>query len=160
MFYILRSLFLMATVSVLFAEDEKVLREDILNDPAFQQVWAYLENKGVPKNYVISTFLDSGIQIHPKIIDSFKNPYEKKSWEVYRKIFMTDKRLMGGIKFFKEKSKLVMEVSDSMLVDPYLLVSLVGIESNYGRHYGQYTCLLYTSPSPRDGLLSRMPSSA
>ena len=25
---------------------------------------------------------------------------------------------------------------------------------------GAYTCLLYTSPSPRDGLLSRMPSSA
>ena len=27
-----------------------------------------------------------------------------------------------------------------------------------GEHIG--TCLLYTSPSPRDGLLSRMPSSA
>ena len=26
--------------------------------------------------------------------------------------------------------------------------------------FGVYTCLLYTSPSPRDGLLSRMPSSA
>ena len=25
---------------------------------------------------------------------------------------------------------------------------------------GSYICLLYTSPSPRDGLLSRMPSSA
>ena len=25
---------------------------------------------------------------------------------------------------------------------------------------GKYPCLLYTSPSPRDGLLSRMPSSA
>ena len=25
---------------------------------------------------------------------------------------------------------------------------------------GNYNCLLYTSPSPRDGLLSRMPSSA
>ena len=25
---------------------------------------------------------------------------------------------------------------------------------------GTYRCLLYTSPSPRDGLLSRMPSSA
>ena len=24
----------------------------------------------------------------------------------------------------------------------------------------KYSCLLYTSPSPRDGLLSRMPSSA
>ena len=27
-------------------------------------------------------------------------------------------------------------------------------------HYDAYRCLLYTSPSPRDGLLSRMPSSA
>ena len=26
--------------------------------------------------------------------------------------------------------------------------------------YEDITCLLYTSPSPRDGLLSRMPSSA
>ena len=27
-------------------------------------------------------------------------------------------------------------------------------------HVDLYSCLLYTSPSPRDGLLSRMPSSA
>ena len=29
-----------------------------------------------------------------------------------------------------------------------------------GKVAWSYTCLLYTSPSPRDGLLSRMPSSA
>ena len=29
-----------------------------------------------------------------------------------------------------------------------------------GSAYRIYRCLLYTSPSPRDGLLSRMPSSA
>ena len=59
---------------------------------------------------------------------------------------MTDNRLMGGIKFFMENSKLVMQVSDSMRVDPYLLVSLIGIESNYGKHYGRYTVFnaLYT----------------
>src|SRR5665647_3706417 len=35
-------------------------------------------------------------------------------------------------------------------------------ETNEGncRHYKFPFCLLYTSPSPRDGLLSRMPSSA
>ena len=34
-------------------------------------------------------------------------------------------------------------------------------EVRQGEHLlGSYTCLLYTSPSPRDGLLSRMPSSA
>ena len=35
---------------------------------------------------------------------------------------------------------------------------LVIVETD-GAH-SAYTCLLYTSPSPRDGLLSRMPSSA
>ena len=29
-----------------------------------------------------------------------------------------------------------------------------------GTEYAGFLCLLYTSPSPRDGLLSRMPSSA
>ena len=31
---------------------------------------------------------------------------------------------------------------------------------DYGSSYKATVCLLYTSPSPRDGLLSRMPSSA
>ena len=42
-----------------------------------------------------------------------------------------------------------------------------GIETIVGRHEGgvammaeAYGCLLYTSPSPRDATLSRMPSSA
>ena len=75
MFYMSRSLFLMTALSVLFAGDEKALREDILNDPAFQRVWTFLENKDIPKDYVINTFLDSGIQIHSKIITSFNNPF-------------------------------------------------------------------------------------
>ena len=33
-------------------------------------------------------------------------------------------------------------------------------ENHYDGRIVLYTCLLYTSPSPRDGLLSRMPSSA
>ena len=37
-------------------------------------------------------------------------------------------------------------------LDKYMNNGIKGIVTN--------TCLLYTSPSPRDGLLSRMPSSA
>ena len=33
-------------------------------------------------------------------------------------------------------------------------------ELAWAKSVGYNTCLLYTSPSPRDGLLSRMPSSA
>ena len=44
-----------------------------------------------------------------------------------------------------------------------LLLENIDISSEPGKdfQYSNYnTCLLYTSPSPRDGLLSRMPSSA
>ena len=34
------------------------------------------------------------------------------------------------------------------------------LKCKYGNKTISYICLLYTSPSPRDGLLSRMPSSA
>ena len=34
------------------------------------------------------------------------------------------------------------------------------LESDLIKIVNDYDCLLYTSPSPRDGILSRMPSSA
>ena len=40
------------------------------------------------------------------------------------------------------------------------LFSLSELGNIYTRIMNPTTCLLYTSPSPRDGLLSRMPSSA
>ena len=137
-FYLIISMFLVG--------DEKVQLDTVLNDPAFQVVWNHLEKKGVPKEYVIKTFLNSEIKIHPKIINSFNNPYEKKEWEQYRKIFITEKRVKGGINFFNDNKDLIEQVSDSLKVDKFLLVSLVGVESNYGKHYGQYSVFnaLYT----------------
>ena len=44
---------------------------------------------------------------------------------------------------------------DLMISDPDLKSQIINL---LGEH--AYICLLYTSPSPRDGLLSRMPSSA
>ena len=46
---------------------------------------------------------------------------------------------------------------DLRYLDPEILTK--DLSSKFDGHYLD-TCLLYTSPSPRDGLLSRMPSSA
>ena len=46
-------------------------------------------------------------------------------------------------------------------VYPYICLAVFFMGSLARFDRDQYTCcLLYTSPSPRDGLLSRMPSSA
>ena len=54
--------------------------------------------------------------------------------------------------FFSEDIGVYASV-EAMLLKPHILKCAK-------RSAGDYTCLLYTSPSPRDGLLSRMPSSA
>ena len=47
------------------------------------------------------------------------------------------------------------------MVTLLVAIVLIGMISTALYAFGIFnTCLLYTSPSPRDGLLSRMPSSA
>ena len=45
-------------------------------------------------------------------------------------------------------------------LDGVWMNSLASDKPIYNADFTEMTCLLYTSPSPRDGLLSRMPSSA
>ena len=57
----------------------------------------------------------------------------------------------------------ISKVVDTGGVDPDQKIKLLTIQADEGDLVigtPQYICLLYTSPSPRDGLLSRMPSSA
>ena len=67
--------------------------------------------------------------------------------------------------------KIFLDTADTEEVRKYFATGLVdGVTTNpslirkAGRDpeevYQEMICLLYTSPSPRDGLLSRMPSSA
>ena len=65
-----------------------------------------------------------------------------------------------NIYWFKRDLRLVDNVPLQMSCDeehPTLLLYLFEPDFNTDAHH---SCLLYTSPSPRDGLLSRMPSSA
>ena len=54
---------------------------------------------------------------------------------------------------FNELGSFIREQRSSARLSLRRLSELAGISN-------PYLCLLYTSPSPRDGLLSRMPSSA
>ena len=59
---------------------------------------------------------------------------------------------------YKELSEL--EADEVAELKSRLQSKLEEIEKDANDLVDMYTCLLYTSPSPRDGLLSRMPSSA
>ena len=64
--------------------------------------------------------------------------------------------------YVKLKEKLAPEILTSLsgIEDPSRLADTVAAHLSLKIDEKQKICLLYTSPSPRDGLLSRMPSSA
>ena len=73
-------------------------------------------------------------------------PYEKKSWEQYKKLFIKNSRIVAGTNFYTENKDLILSVSKKYDVDPFIILSIAGIESNYGKHYKGFTVFnsLYT----------------
>lgn len=81
------------------------------------------------------------------IIDAMNRPAEKvKSWADYRPIFMTDKRIAGGIAFMAEHRTELDRVSAASGVPPEYIVAIIGVETSYGAITGKYRALdaLYT----------------
>ena len=58
----------------------------------------------------------------------------------------------------KELREIVEQAQSAIIASPIYMYDLNAAAKNFIELTG--SCLLYTSPSPRDGLLSRMPSSA
>ena len=67
---------------------------------------------------------------------------------------------MTGTNLPKNKQKKIEELIEKGRKQTYLTVSDISDLLPNNQFDQDQICLLYTSPSPRDGLLSRMPSSA
>tara|TARA_A100001037_G_scaffold305698_1_gene346866 strand:+ start:10194 stop:10994 length:801 start_codon:yes stop_codon:yes gene_type:complete len=120
--------------------------QSLSDDLAYVLVSDLLKGSDVPNAFVRDAFTHTGIKIHNEIPERFAKPYEKKTWEQYRKIFVKESRIAGGAKFYNENKALVQIISKEYRVDPFIIVTIAGIESNYGVHHSQFSVFnsLYT----------------
>jgi len=72
------------------------------------------------------------------IVDAISRPAEGKPWHEYRLIFLTDKRISGGVDFWKKNRELIEAASKKFGVDEEIIVSIIGVETFYGRITGSY----------------------
>ena len=121
----------------------------INDDPVLSIIRSDAIKMGIPKSYLDETFSYSKIEIHDSILDRFAKPYEKKTWGEYRKLFVTKNRINEGAKFFRSHGDILTAISKEEKVDPFLILSIIGVESNFGRHKGKFTVFnaLYTQIS-------------
>jgi membrane-bound lytic murein transglycosylase B len=78
----------------------------------------------------------------PQIVDKISRPAEQVlQWWQYRQIFLTDKRVSAGAKFWQEHRDALERVSAEQGVPPQYIVAILGAETFYGRITGSYRVL-------------------
>ena len=94
----------------------------------------------VSRNY--SRKVIESIKFREKSLISMSNAAErKKTWEEYRSIFLTQSRIKLGKEYYKENYKILKEVEDKYGVPSEIIVSFLGVETNYGKGTGKIKVL-------------------
>ncbi|MFZ1295469.1 MAG: lytic murein transglycosylase B [Pseudomonadales bacterium] len=73
------------------------------------------------------------------ILEAIARPAEKRlSWGEYRKIFMTDARIDGGVEFWRQNAAELARASEKFQVPAEIVVAIIGVETRYGGNMGSY----------------------
>jgi membrane-bound lytic murein transglycosylase B len=80
-------------------------------------------------------------KVQQSILDAMARPAEAKPWKDYQPIFVTDKRIDGGVEFYLGNRALIERIAAEYGVAPEILVAIVGVETSYGRNTGKYRVL-------------------
>jgi len=80
----------------------------------------------------------AGVGMQPAILAAMGKPYEAKPWYAYKKLFLTDTRIQGGIEFRQRNAQALARAEAKYGVSPEIITAIIGIESAYGKKPGNY----------------------
>ncbi len=98
-------------------------------------------NKLVEKHQFDRAELESlfqSVDIKKSIIEAMERPAEGMPWYKYRKIFITDSRIKGGIKFWEQNEIILAKVESDYGVPAEIIVAVIGVETRYGGNTGHH----------------------
>ena len=65
-------------------------------------------------------------------------PAERPSWDDYRAQFLNERRIEGGLAFWKVNRRALKRAEKKYGVPAQYVVAIIGVETNYGRNMGRY----------------------
>ena len=80
--------------------------------------------------------LFKSVEIKNKIIETMQRPAEGMPWYKYRKIFIQDKRIQGGVKFWQENLQSLTAMQQKYGLPEEIMVAIIGVETLYGARTG------------------------
>jgi peptidoglycan lytic transglycosylase B len=79
------------------------------------------------------------VEVKNSILKAISRPAEKsKPWYDYRKIFITDTRIAGGVQFWQQHANTLKRAEQQYGVPAEIIIAILGVETRYGGNVGGY----------------------
>lgn len=85
--------------------------------------------------------LFAAVEPSPEVIQRITTPYEALPWDKYKKIFLNEKKISGGVEFWKKYKDVLTKAEATYGVPAELIVAIIGVESAYGDNNGKFPVL-------------------
>ncbi len=80
-------------------------------------------------------------RLRPEVLRAMERPREALPWYEYRRQFVNDTRAEQGVAFWRRHAALLARAQQVYGVPPEIVVAILGVETQYGRHAGQWSAL-------------------
>jgi len=123
------------------AEQQPAVRYDRYTEyPDAQLLIEEMKTEGFSEEYLVDVLTKAKRQ--ESILEAISRPAEGRlTWGQYRKIFIEPKRISQGVKFWQENQETLARAEETYGVPPEVIVSIIGVETRYGRITGSYRVL-------------------
>jgi len=109
-----------------------------LSRPEVQLFISEIVNEGGLSRAQVEASLEQA-RFQPSIIKAISRPAERVlSWKEYQDIFLTDRRVSEGVAFLAKHESLFADIQREYGVDRWVILSILGVETFYGRITGSY----------------------
>ncbi|MAS41217.1 MAG: lytic murein transglycosylase B [Porticoccaceae bacterium] len=99
-----------------------------------------VEEYGFERDALRELFSEARYQ--DSIIRAMERPAERvKPWHEYRQIFLTERRIRDGERFWRDHAATLERAQHDYGVDPAIVVAIIGVETFYGRITGSFRVL-------------------
>ncbi|GHB10842.1 lytic murein transglycosylase B [Salinicola rhizosphaerae] len=108
--------------------------------PDVREMLDSLAQQGLPADKLVATMRQA--QLRPQVLDAMSHAAERRlRWDEYRDIFIQPARIRQGVAFLRAHREALARAQREYGVAPEVIVAILGVETQYGRHKGTHRVL-------------------
>ncbi len=127
---------LVLSLSSLFAHADEAL---VARPEVREYLAATAREHGFDEAELVNLF--TRVEPKPNILAIFDRPSTGRPWHAFRADFVNTRRINAGVAFWREHEKDLAEISKAYQVDPAVIVTILDVETLFGKNTGSFRVL-------------------